>query len=217
MRARCYVSNIGCFYCNMRYSSKLVVKPEHMSRLPYVMSVTSFAPPHQGIIRMTMTMQDRYVLVFCPVSEFQWSCSSFLDGWYNIILGFSYTEISNFGKSLKSCFLTHWGRVTHICVSKLTIIGSDNGLSPERRQAIIWTNAGILLIGPLGTNFSEILTKIITFSFKKMYLKVSSAKWRPFCLGLNVLTQCFEITSRFIVYPIYLLSYCVNPPITHHT
>ena len=41
-------------------------------------------------------------------------------------------------------FLTHWGRVTHICVSKLTIIGSDNGLSPDRRQAITWTNAGLL-------------------------------------------------------------------------
>ena len=53
--------------------------------------------------------------------------------------------------------LSHWGRVTHICVGKLTIIGSDNGLTPGRRQAIIWTNAGILLIGPLGTNFSEIL------------------------------------------------------------
>ena len=51
--------------------------------------------------------------------------------------------------------LTHWGRVTHICVSKLTIIGSNNSLSPVRRQAIIWTNAGILLIGPLGTNFNE--------------------------------------------------------------
>ena len=32
--------------------------------------------------------------------------------------------------------LTHWGRVTHICVGNLTIIGSDNGLSPGRRQAI---------------------------------------------------------------------------------
>ena len=53
-------------------------------------------------------------------------------------------------------FLTHWGRVMHICVSKQTIIGSDNGLSPDRRQAIIWTSAGILLIGPLGTNFGEI-------------------------------------------------------------
>ena len=41
--------------------------------------------------------------------------------------------------------LTNWGRVTHICVSKLIIIGSDNGLSPDRRQAIVWTNAGILL------------------------------------------------------------------------
>ena len=56
--------------------------------------------------------------------------------------------------------LTHWGRVTHICVGNLTIIGSDNGLSPERRQAIIWTNAGILLIPTLGTNFSEILGEI---------------------------------------------------------
>ena len=84
--------------------------------------------------------------------------------------------------------LTHWGRVTHICVSKLTIIGSDNGLSPDRRQANVWTNAGLLLIGPLGTNFSEILIEILTFSFKKMRLKVSSAKRQPFCLGLNVLT-----------------------------
>ena len=84
--------------------------------------------------------------------------------------------------------LTHWGRVTHICVGNLTIIGSDNGLSPHRHQAIIWTNAGILLIGPLGTNFSEILLEINTFSLKKMHLKASSAKWRPFCLSLNVLT-----------------------------
>ena len=87
------------------------------------------------------------------------------------------------------CLVTHWGRVTHICVSDLTIIGSDNGLSPGQRQAIIWTNAGILLIGPLGTNFSEILIEILIFSSKKMRLKVLSAKWRPFCLGLIVLTE----------------------------
>ena len=60
--------------------------------------------------------------------------------------------------------LTHWGRVTHICVGNLNITGSDNGLSPGRRQAIIWTSAGILLIGPVGTNFSEIVIKIYTFS-----------------------------------------------------
>ena len=75
---------------------------------------------------------------------------------------------------------------------KLTIIGSDNGLSPDQRQAIIWTNAGILLIEPLGTNFSEILIGIQTFSFTKMRMKMSSAKWRPFCLGLNVLTHYFR-------------------------
>ena len=46
--------------------------------------------------------------------------------------------------------LTHWGQVTHICISKVTIIRSDNDLLPGRRQAIIWTNAGLLLIRPLG-------------------------------------------------------------------
>ena len=83
--------------------------------------------------------------------------------------------------------LTHWGRMTHICVSDLTSIGSENGLLPGRRQAIIRTNAGILLIRPLGTNFSEFLVETLIFSFKKMCLKVSSAKRRPFCLGLNEL------------------------------
>ena len=44
--------------------------------------------------------------------------------------------------------LTHWDRVTHICGGNLTIIGSDNVLSPDRREAIIWTNADELSIGP---------------------------------------------------------------------
>ena len=93
----------------------------------------------------------------------------------------------HFTVGLLSGWLTHWGRVTHIWVGKLTILGSDNGLSLGRRQAIIWTNAGILLIGPLGTNFSEILVAIEAFSFKRMHFQISSAKWHPFCLGLNVL------------------------------
>ena len=79
--------------------------------------------------------------------------------------------------------------MTHICVGNLTLIGSDNGLSPDGCQGIIWTNAGILLIGPLGTNFSEILIEVLTYSFKKMRLNVSSAKWRPFCRGLYVLNM----------------------------
>ena len=87
--------------------------------------------------------------------------------------------------------LSHSGRVMHICVSKLTIIVSDNGFSPDWHQAIIWTNAGILLIWPLGTNFSEILIKIHTCSFKKMHSKMSSEKCQPCCLGLNVLNRWY--------------------------
>ena len=44
----------------------------------------------------------------------------------------------------------------HICINKLAIISSDNGLLPGHCQAIIWNSAGILLIGPFGTKFSEI-------------------------------------------------------------
>ena len=75
--------------------------------------------------------------------------------------------------------------MTHICFSKLTIIGSDNGLWPGRCQAIVWTNARLLFIGPLGTNFNEILIKIHTLSFKNFHLKMLSGKWRPFCPSLN--------------------------------
>ena len=61
--------------------------------------------------------------------------------------------------------------MTHIYVGNLTIIGSDNDLSPGGRQAIIWTNAGILSIGFLETNYSEIVIEIPAFSFTKMHLK----------------------------------------------
>ena len=79
--------------------------------------------------------------------------------------------------------------MTHIWASKLTVTGSDNGLSPGRHQAIIWTNAWILLIGSLTTNFSEILIEIHTFLFKKKHFEMSSGKWRPSCVGLNVLAD----------------------------
>ena len=85
--------------------------------------------------------------------------------------------------------LTQWGQVTHICISKIITIGSDDGLSPGRHQAIIWTNVGILSIGPLGINFSEILIKINTFSFKKMHLTMLSAKRWLFRLSLNDLNE----------------------------
>ena len=83
--------------------------------------------------------------------------------------------------------------MTHICVVKLTIIGSNNGLSPGRRHAVIWTNAGILLFRNLGSNFSEILIEIDTFSSKKMHLKMSSGKWRPFVSASMCLNSCVSL------------------------
>ena len=105
--------------------------------------------------------------------------------WHCSVMLLSLAVWDSWGHSLE--YLTLWGRVTHICISKLNITDSDNGLSPGRCQAIIWTNAGMMSIGPLGTNLSEILLEIYTFSFKKMHLKTSSGKWRTSCLGLNVL------------------------------
>ena len=108
-----------------------------------------------------------------------WSSLMLKQATLNFLCMFIYTELFT--------LLTHWGWVTHMCVVKSNINGSNNGLSPGQCQAIIGTNAVILLIGPLGTNFSEIVIEIQTFSFKKMHLKVLSAKLRPFCLGLNEL------------------------------
>ena len=128
-----------------------------------------------------------------------WESSIFIKGWkhhkllitkLDIFLSHS-VSISDFYRGL-----IHWGQMTHthiyiyvcVCViSKLTIIGSDNGFSPSLHQAIIWINAGILLIQSIGIRFSEILIEILIFSCKKTHLKVSSAKCWPFCLGLNML------------------------------
>ena len=78
-----------------------------------------------------------------------------------------------------SVSITHWGRVTYTCVSKLAIIGSNNGLSPGRRQAIFWSNAGIVLIGRLGTNCGEILIEVHAVSFKENAFEKLS---RPQCV-----------------------------------
>ena len=101
--------------------------------------------------------------------------------------------------------LTHWGRVTHICVGKLTIFGSDNGLSPGQRQAIIWTSAGILLIGPLGTNFSEILIKFKHFHSRKSIWKCRLRSGvhlsRPQCVN-NILKNRVSIGSDNGLWPV---------------
>ena len=97
--------------------------------------------------------------------------------------------ISSSSLNRKYAPLTYWGPVTHICVGKLATGGSNNGLSPSRRQAIIWKKkAGMFFYFTLRNKFQWNIYRNHIFSFKKMYIKISSAKCRPFCLGLNVLT-----------------------------
>ena len=107
--------------------------------------------------------------------------------------------------------------MTHIFVDNLTIIGSDNGLSPGRRQAIIWTNDVILWIRPLGTNFSEILIDsnilIQENAFECVVCETATILSRPQCIkqGNRVVLQytpmlCFRwVSYSFYLYPLLLL------------
>ena len=74
------------------------------------------------------------------------------------------------------------------------IIGSDNGMSHERRQAIIWANAEILLIGHLGTISSEISINIYTFSFKKMPLELLCWKMAAILSGPQCVKCCTAVS-----------------------
>ena len=97
-------------------------------------------------------------------------------------------------------YLTHLPLVLHIYASvNWAIIGSGNGLSPIWCQAITWTNAGLLSIGLLGTNFSEFWIRILSLSCKKMNLKMLSAKCQPFCLCQEVFNP--SILPSVIYYP----------------
>ena len=88
-------------------------------------------------------------------------------------------------------------------------------LAPGRRQAIIWTNVGILSIRPLGTNLSEILFKIDIFSLNKMHLKRSPAKWCGYfvsafmCYNLQVYFVARKIISAWLglIYELVVLEY----------
>ena len=104
------------------------------------------------------------------------------------------------------CIWALRGRATHICVSKVTNIALNNGLPPGRRPAIILTNAGILLSRTLGTNFNGNLSGIYTFSYTAMHFKVSSAKWRQFCLVFKVLIK----TALYIMMGTYLADIAVH-------
>ena len=174
------ISDAKVFSVNIHYSFKIE---------PYFFCITKMLPYINGNMQIHW-----YLWCFQGISHqgilfgFKSKDKDFYGKWASIThFVWSHTMCAMI-QVFAMILLTHWGRVTHICVSNLTITGPDNGLSPGRRQDIIWINAGILLIGPLGTNFNEISIEINTFSFKKMHLKMSSGKWQPFCLGLNVLT-----------------------------
>ena len=122
--------------------------------------------------------------------------------------------VCNMGYPSGTHLNSDWGRVKHICVSNLTTIGSVNGLSPGRRQAITWTNAGILLIGPLGTNFSEILIGIPTFFIQEnacesIVCEMTAILSRP---------QCVKFKSRETSFPHNTRLGCpiVSKLYTHH-
>ena len=106
--------------------------------------------------------------------------------WYVLLLS-RWFLACNLTNNVSECS-THWGRMTHICVTSLGHHWFRKWLSPVLRQAIIWTIAGISLIGPFGPNFSEIWSEVHSLSCKTMLSKMSSAKCRLFCLGLNVLS-----------------------------
>ena len=115
-----------------------------------------------------------------------------------------------------SHWLTHWGWLTHMCIGNLAIIGSHNGLSPGQCQAIVRINAGILLIGPFGTNVSEISIEVHTFSMIEMHIKNVILKMAVICLSLGVLMMfslpymwlmtvfCFSSIHIRLMYDVYV-------------
>ena len=111
-----------------------------------------------------------------------WSFGQGIHCWFLVV---NLDKLFNKQQSPMKCnTLTYWGRVMHICSSNLTIIGSCRLVVAKPLSASMLEYC---LIGPLETNFNDILIQIETFSFKKMHLKVLSAKWQPFCLSLIVL------------------------------
>ena len=97
--------------------------------------------------------------------------------------------------------LTHWGRVMHICIGSLTIIDSDNGLSPGQCQAIIWTNAGILLVGFLGTNFIEILNGTLSLVLPFYVHRAMPRSVYPCISSVIVLPLVLSIWMIFFIRP----------------
>ena len=76
---------------------------------------------------------------------------------------------------------THWGRVTHICVSRLTIIDSYNGLSPPGAKPLSEQMLEYCWLGPWEIQWN--LIEIYTFSFMKIHWKMAVTLTRPHCVN----------------------------------
>ena len=95
--------------------------------------------------------------------------------------------------------LNHWGRVTHICVSTLSITVSDNGLAPGRHQDIFGINDIDNLY--LGTNVIEIFIEMYISSFKNVFenvvWKMAAILSRPQYVTRGSLDDSFTWISPF--------------------
>ena len=76
----------------------------------------------------------------------------------------------------------------HTCISRLTVIGPENGLSPGRHQAIIWTNAGMLLTEPVRTTSVKYNRSSFIFiqenAFENVVSEMESILSRPQCVNV---------------------------------
>ena len=115
---------------------------------------------------ISSNMKDSNYLITCQTQNTIWSkaFSTQQNNCFDLLCWFQWI--------IQCIPLIHICRVTDTCISKLTTIGSDNGLSPSRCLAIIWTNAGILLLRPLRNKLKgNFLSTFIYFRPRKCIWK----------------------------------------------
>ena len=165
---------------------------------------------HKGLVTRKMFPFDN-VIMCCPfditglINDIQsmWPSHYKIQGWHVVNYTLQNRKVVSFSikKTLKKekCLLNVCAEWIHVLGNRVlkvispwcrvyafvnwVSIGSGNGLSSVRCQAITWTNADLLSVGPLGTNFSEILIEIQAFSSKKRHMKMSSAIFRQIVQG----------------------------------
>ena len=120
---------------------------------------------HKGLVTRKMCPFDDVIMNKCcgykSIRNGYWTSNKFSGTYYiNFIAAAIFNSLTHWRCCCNFCCV---GRVIHISLSNLTTIVPDNGLSLGRCQAIIWTNAGILLSRTIGTNFSEVLSEIHAF------------------------------------------------------